>query len=864
MSSDASLSKKRPFSGPNEVIDDNNMLSDVLSSKKRLFSEPEPFDTDNIAVNTSAEVNQCPGNAEAALEQLKCPECEKKLSNHFNLKRHFFKAHPGKSFPEVQKVFKYSCDECSRNFNYVHHFKAHMRTMHGKENTKMLKLHKCFICSTEFEKKILFSHYETEHALEIHQQDLSFSSFNEFLLWKENFEKDTKSRYIVERGAKKNGNKIHHFYKCHRSGNFDSNSNGLRSLKLKGSKKINYLCPSSMKLIESMNGQCSLKLIETHFGHESELVYLQLTQSEKKKIAEKLAMKIPLDVILDDVRDSISKLERIHLLDKQDLRNIEKSFNLNCDIQKDSDDGLSVDIWVKQLEQSDDCILLYKPQGVILQDVPDLKSEDFVLIIMNEVQKEMLKKYGSDCICVDGTHGMNSYQFELFTLMVIDDIREGFPCAFFFCNRSDEGALSIFFKYIKSAVGSITANVFMSDMAIAFYNAWIKEMNPPKHFLYCTWHVDHAWRKNLNKIKDQENKVLAYKILRTILEELDEVSMQLMMKAAIDLLSNDTDTASFAVYFQQYYAGNVQRWAFCYRQHCGLNTNMHLERMHRTIKHIYLEGRVVKRLDKALHALMRFLRNRIVDRLIMIEKGKISTKLKYLRNRHRNSLEFDTTITKHGNGWNVLSETKKQVYLVEKSNKSCPPLCTLMCNECNVCIHKYICTCADSAIKWNMCKHIHKVCMLLKNESDSTNESDNSTCTILQTSNACESSFLIEQLDKTDTSAEHLEEEINKIKTDYIQVFNSLNKRQLDFMKKNLLYVKATLPSLGETACTNSLLPETILDLPQKRTIDHQKRLYPTKKIHQNQKLNMMPSSDEKNNIAKSLMLKGQNSNINI
>jgi hypothetical protein len=43
-----------------------------------------------------------------------------------------------------------------------------------------------------------------------------------------------------------------------------------------------------------------------------------------------MALKIPFTQILDEVRDSIhgSELERIHLLTKKDLYNIEKSFNL--------------------------------------------------------------------------------------------------------------------------------------------------------------------------------------------------------------------------------------------------------------------------------------------------------------------------------------------------------------------------------------------------------------------------------------------------------------------------------------------------------------------------------------------------------
>lgn len=47
-------------------------------------------------------------------------------------------------------------------------------------------------------------------------------------------------------------------------------------------------------------------------------------------------------------------------------------------------------------------------------------------------------------------------------------------------------------------------------MAESFYNAWVVKMEPPKHRLYCTWHVDRAWRKNLNKIKNKTKQVEIY------------------------------------------------------------------------------------------------------------------------------------------------------------------------------------------------------------------------------------------------------------------------------------------------------------------------------------------------------------------
>ncbi|KAJ8971714.1 hypothetical protein NQ317_006016 [Molorchus minor] len=44
--------------------------------------------------------------------------------------------------------------------------------------------------------------------------------------------------------------------------------------------------------------------------------------------------------------------------------------------------------------------------------------------------------------------------------------------------------------------------------------------------------------------------------------------------------------------------------------------------------------------------------------------------------------------------------------------KSCQ--CRLVCSDCRVCIHRYVCSCIENSIKWNMCEHIHLVGRLRK------------------------------------------------------------------------------------------------------------------------------------------------------
>jgi hypothetical protein len=68
---------------------------------------------------------------------------------------------------------------------------------------------------------------------------------------------------------------------------------------------------------------------------------------------------------------------------------------------------------------------------------------------MTEGQIELLENFGNDTICIDGTHSLISYGFEMHTLLVLDDLREGYPGAFLISDRSDEEMLKIFFTCIK-------------------------------------------------------------------------------------------------------------------------------------------------------------------------------------------------------------------------------------------------------------------------------------------------------------------------------------------------------------------------------------------------------------------------------
>lgn len=212
-----------------------------------------------------------------------------------------------------------------------------------------------------------------------------------------------------------------------------------------------------------------------------------------------------------------------------------------------------------------------------------------------------------------------------------------------------------------------------------------------------------------------------YKTLRTLLHETDETAFLTMLAEFLKLSSEDPHTSKFAAYFKDNYQKKMKSWAYCYRLHSGLNTNMHLERLHKTIKYMYLGGKHNKRLDKCINSIMRFVKDKLFDRIIAVQKGKITTKLKDLRRRHKKSLELDSNlINRVDGGWQIMSSTSNppQIYEIRKNVEQCE--CRLLCTDCNFCIHKYSCSCLDSSIRWNMCKHIHMLGRKILDQISST------------------------------------------------------------------------------------------------------------------------------------------------
>ncbi|KAE9534024.1 hypothetical protein AGLY_008760 [Aphis glycines] len=188
-----------------------------------------------------------------------------------------------------------------------------------------------------------------------------------FNYWKKDIEEKELCQYVKSTSSKTNGDKIYIYYYCHRIMNKE-----YKSSKSGGSVKTGHVCPSNIKVnIDHQNIKANF--CSTHLWHTHDIEKQRLYVENRSMIAKlifctwKLVLGVPVNRILDDIRSSDIEggIKRIHLLEKQDIHNIKRSYNIAYKTKKHENDAISVNIWVNDMMAKGDesLILSYKQQG---------------------------------------------------------------------------------------------------------------------------------------------------------------------------------------------------------------------------------------------------------------------------------------------------------------------------------------------------------------------------------------------------------------------------------------------------------------------------------------------------------------------
>lgn len=141
---------------------------------------------------------------------------------------------------------------------------------------------------------------------------------------------------------------------------------------------------------------------------------------------------------MKDVRSEKHWQSRNSLITKKDINNIKVTLDESSSLP----DEISVNAFLAEFAKKGHLVLLYKEQNV---QHADLQKNIFFLSFMFSEQIKMFGKFGSDRICIDATHGLTGYDFELVTLMVLDEFEEGFPVAFCLTSTVSFQTMKVFF-----------------------------------------------------------------------------------------------------------------------------------------------------------------------------------------------------------------------------------------------------------------------------------------------------------------------------------------------------------------------------------------------------------------------------------
>uniref|UniRef100_A0A1X7T567 Uncharacterized protein n=1 Tax=Amphimedon queenslandica TaxID=400682 RepID=A0A1X7T567_AMPQE len=117
-------------------------------------------------------------------------------------------------------------------------------------------------------------------------------------------------------------------------------------------KQMNTVLHAHMTVIEDfITKMVKVTYCSHHSNHKPEVCHLRVPDEVKNAVAAKLAEGVTIERILDDIRDSVTgTIEREHLMNRQDVHNIEYKLNLQS-IEKHQNDHSSIVAWVTEMQE---------------------------------------------------------------------------------------------------------------------------------------------------------------------------------------------------------------------------------------------------------------------------------------------------------------------------------------------------------------------------------------------------------------------------------------------------------------------------------------------------------------------------------
>ncbi|KAF8770304.1 hypothetical protein HNY73_017850 [Argiope bruennichi] len=583
---------------------------------------------------------------------------------------------------------------------------------------------RCIDCSFKFTSlKSLRRHLRKEHQLNVTEKKISFPNFNAFRKWKLDIECRESTYFYNYHAPFKGSNYLQKIYICHRSGPQVVNvrEGRHRMNNLLRTCKTGISCTAAMK-VNIYQNEVQVEYCLQHYGHGSEITLSELTAEEQAAVLgstvlicafqnfqfkENASNGIPVQEQLADIKHAKSLADHFKawIIKKRDNRFF--NFAYASEIYSAGMSAFEyVEHWVRLCSEMEECpVLLYK------QEALGTKSEDFTLIIMSEFQKNLLMVSAKQVVCLDTFSQYHKERCFFTVLLIMDEQDIAFPVAFCLSKKMDKSIILQFFSSIKSYTGPLSCSYFMSNDDKIYYETWQEVMQDKPTWVWSIWSFEDDVRKCMKSLlKDIPTREATYRLLRTIMECTSQPVFTTMLENFKKSVLDNELSKHFGKSFESYFGSNAEMWAYCYRKDLKLSTNIYLEFLHKTLKYCF-KMCSKQRLDKFVISLMKWLRFKMLDCLFnILDEEKIELAKATISTYHNMSLDIDreSIVSVADQTWLVQSENETDAYVTREFD-SCPELCDLRCIDCDVCVHMYACTCVQSLIQANMCKHIHAV-----------------------------------------------------------------------------------------------------------------------------------------------------------
>ncbi|CAI5437420.1 unnamed protein product [Caenorhabditis angaria] len=564
-------------------------------------------------------------------------------------------------------------------------------------------------CKKSANREKLCEHLRNDHNMNqrFQVENEKFDSKAVFDVWL-NKRKESTCTTFVSCGTATDNNITTQYFKCSYEGSYDSIAT--KNRKKKSRKQTGEKCCSAfMRVVKNPDESYSIIACFDHEGHDKlDWAKQKYTDAQISVIKKLIDEKQTNEQIIAKLRREYPDSNRLHYVLNEDIRVIRERFDL-FDGRCDKNDLTSI----QKLKEE------HPEYGIRLLRLPfNSTGQGFILVMILPEQEEALKKLSWRVVVLDETHNITRYDLKLTTMLVMDENDRGVPVGFMLSNCSSTEELRFFFREVKRIFPEFCPEVFMTDEAGAFWNAYVYEF-PQNRFitlkLWCRWHVIRALGKRAQETLKAEHVYYVMQLLNLIMRTPSEYTLKSELnKLYSHLQTLDYENArSFAKYFKKRYEKNKKLWCTVYRDNSPVQTSMMAESWNSKIKRERLKNKLQIRVDNLTYNLRDTCLDMMIQRKVEIARDIARANLRSCEQRKLHQLavklqlEFEIEETSEESSVFLIEKKNQTVFVVTYENRCiCDTKKNSHCENCGVCWSNVTCTCTDQVSGRN-CIHCH-------------------------------------------------------------------------------------------------------------------------------------------------------------